>query len=198
MFVPVSLNYDRVLEDNILLAAGREGTRRFRGSFLTAAAFALRWLWRRLRGRVRKFGVAAVSFGAPVPLSHYGPEPDVKALAHDLAGRIRANVPVLAGPLVATALLEGLSEQQAIVERVSEQVTQFTASGHFVSLGGDPDAAVERMLSMFVLRHMLRRTGEQVDVTERGYRVLPFYAAAMPSGDAATQHISASPKSAET
>ncbi|WP_375263391.1 1-acyl-sn-glycerol-3-phosphate acyltransferase [Palleronia sp.] len=198
VFIPVSLNYDRVLEDNILLAAGREGTRRFRGTIPTATAFTLRWLWRRLRGRVRKFGVAAVSFGAPIPLSDYGTNLNVKALAQDLMGRIRTNVPVLAGPLVATALLEGAAERSAVLGSVTAQSTTLKAEGHFVCLGGDPEAAVERMLRMFVLRHMVRRTGDRVEVTERGYRVLPFYAAAVPTRDAASQHVLGRSQSAET
>ncbi|SFG46552.1 glycerol-3-phosphate acyltransferase [Palleronia marisminoris] len=188
VFVPVSLNYDRVLEDNILLAAGREGTRRFRGSFPTATGFALRWLYRRLRGRVRKFGVAAVSFGAPIPLSDYGRDPDVPKLARDIMARIRSNVPVLAGPLVAAALLDGNQTRSEILEAVLARVAACEAAGHFVCLGGPADHAVERMLQMFVLRHMVRRTGEQVEATERGHRVLPFYAAAVPSGDAAPQY----------
>lgn len=189
VFIPVSLNYDRVLEDNILLAAGREGTRRFRGSMPTATAFTLRWLWRRLRGRVRKFGVAAVSFGAPVPLSDYGPDPDVKALAQDLMARIQSNVPVLAGPLVASALLDGAEDRAAVLDAVVARATALEAEGRFICLGGEPHAAVERMLNMFVLRHMVRRTGGRVEVTERGHRVLPFYAGSLPSEDAAPQNL---------
>lgn len=198
VFIPVSLNYDRVLEDNILLAAGREGTRRFRGTFPTATAFTLRWLWRRMRGKVRKFGVAAVSFGAPIPLSDYGPDPDVRKLATDVMARIRSNVPVLAGPLVAAALLDGKETRTSIIEAIEAQVVEYEAQGHFVCLGGSPESAVERLLQMFVLRHMLRRNGEQVEVTERGHRVLPFYAAATPGNDAAPQHVLQGSPTSET
>ena len=137
---------------------------------------------------MRKFGVAAVSFGAPIPLSDYGPDPDVSKLARDIMARIRSNVPVLAGPMVAAALLDGKQTRSAILDAVLARVTECERAGHFVCLGGTADSAVERMLRMFVLRHMVRRSGDMVEVTERGLRVLPFYAAAVPGDKPASQY----------
>ncbi|MEM9970852.1 MAG: 1-acyl-sn-glycerol-3-phosphate acyltransferase, partial [Pseudomonadota bacterium] len=69
VFVPVSLNYDHVVEDRVLVAAGRTGQRQFRGSISEGIGFAARYLWRRLRGKAGRFGVAAVTFGVPVSLA---------------------------------------------------------------------------------------------------------------------------------
>jgi glycerol-3-phosphate O-acyltransferase len=56
VFVPVALNYDRVLEDRVLVEAGRTGERRFRASLPVAFSFLVRHVWMRLRGRFRRFG----------------------------------------------------------------------------------------------------------------------------------------------
>ena len=46
VFVPVSLNYDRVLEDRVLIKAHTLGERRFRAAIPTAFGFFLKLLWK--------------------------------------------------------------------------------------------------------------------------------------------------------
>ena len=46
-FVPVALNYDRVFEDRILVAAGQKGERRFRARISVVAKFVLKQFWLR-------------------------------------------------------------------------------------------------------------------------------------------------------
>ena len=180
-FVPVSLNYDRVLEDNILVEAGLAGHRRFRGSFLTGSAFVLRWAWRRMRGKVRRFGVAAVSFGEPIRLGDIGPEPNTKALARRLMAAIAGNVPVLAAPMVAKAILDGASSVQEVTESVSRMRAGFRARGVPVCVPEDDTAkAVDRALSLYALRHVVSRGKDgALEVLPRGRVILPYYAASI-------------------
>jgi glycerol-3-phosphate O-acyltransferase len=108
-FVPVALNYDRVFEDRLLVAAGQAGGRRFPARISVVAKFILRQIWLRLRGRYHRHGYAAVSFGAPMSLRAFQadhPEAGIEGLARALMARIAAEVPVLPVPLVARALLE--------------------------------------------------------------------------------------------
>ena len=102
VFVPVAINYDRVLEDRILTEAGRQGERRFRAAPLDIARFTLRYLLLRLAGRRGHFGTAAVRFGKPLTLV---PGTDAETLGRILMGRIASAVPVLATPLVCAAVL---------------------------------------------------------------------------------------------
>ena len=73
VFVPVGLNYDRVLEDRTLLAA--DFARAERRSGLAAVGNTLRFLGSqlslRLRGRWYRFGYACANFGAPISLKAY-------------------------------------------------------------------------------------------------------------------------------
>ncbi|OIQ05662.1 MAG: glycerol-3-phosphate acyltransferase, partial [Rhodobacteraceae bacterium CG2_30_10_405] len=56
VFVPVAIAYDRVLEDRLLVEAGRTGVRKFRASKLAIAGFIARNGWRMIRGRFAGFG----------------------------------------------------------------------------------------------------------------------------------------------
>jgi glycerol-3-phosphate O-acyltransferase len=118
VFVPVAVNYDRVLEDRTLLLntdpdAERRSGRRAVTKFF---AFLARNIWLGLRGRWFRFGYAGANYGAPISLRQYLAEHDwnphglerdtrierVKELADDLMTAIGNVVPVLPVSLVAT------------------------------------------------------------------------------------------------
>ncbi|WP_108482807.1 1-acyl-sn-glycerol-3-phosphate acyltransferase [Oceaniglobus ichthyenteri] len=103
-FVPVAFNYDRVLEDRLLLRAGELGKRRFRGSVLRNGSRILGWIGARLIGREHRFGHVAVAFGAPLSLRDVPDATDVAAITKALMLRLHHAVPVLPVPLVCTVL----------------------------------------------------------------------------------------------
>jgi len=106
VFVPVALNYDRVLEDTILCRAHDTGTRRFGARISVVFRAILRQVWLRVTGRFHRFGYAAVSFGEPLLLSDIGSAPHKpEALSRLIMTRIADAVPVLPVPLVAALLL---------------------------------------------------------------------------------------------
>ena len=104
VFVPVALNYERVLEDRVLIAAATAGNRRFPMRIRVVVRFTARFLWQKLRGRAHRFGYAAVSFGRPMSLAGFSG--DTEALGHALMDRIGEVMPVLPQPLLAALLLE--------------------------------------------------------------------------------------------
>src|SRR4029077_18601216 len=74
VFVPVGINYDRVLEDRLQtggLNASEGGTRRARFNATVFFGHFINHIRLRLRGRWYRFGYACVSFGAPVSLRQY-------------------------------------------------------------------------------------------------------------------------------
>jgi glycerol-3-phosphate O-acyltransferase len=108
VFVPVALNYDRVLEDHVLIRAHQSGRRKFDASILQAVKAVIKQVWLRITGRFHKFGYAAVSFGSPLQLKdHPALADDPKALARVLMQRIADIVPVLSVPLVSYLLDQG-------------------------------------------------------------------------------------------
>ncbi len=110
VFIPVGLNYDRVLEDRSLLRYKKKLPRR---GLSYSAYTALRYLGKQiiyaLLGKRYKNGYACVNFGKPVSLKQWLAEnqppndlEDVSPLAHDLMARIGSITPVLPVALVAT------------------------------------------------------------------------------------------------
>ena len=74
VFIPVAVNYDRVLEDRMLtsVANAEPGKKPVFG--FNAAVFArhfFRHVWMALRGEWHRFGYTCVSFGEPVSLRNY-------------------------------------------------------------------------------------------------------------------------------
>lgn len=101
VFVPVAINYDRILEDRVLIAAGQRGDRRFGARISVVVRFILRKFWQGIRGRYVRFGTAAVVFGSPLSLRTFGVEKPVEELAAALMVRIEEVMPVLLVPLLA-------------------------------------------------------------------------------------------------
>lgn len=193
VFVPVALNYDRVIEDRILIEAGRSGNRRFRGSFVTGTTFALRWIWRRMTGRAKRFGYAAVSFGRPVSLRdlHTRQQDNVTALAANLMSRIRVNVPVLPVPMVAAALLNGARDRAAVQSWISGRLPEWLAADVPVQLRkASVESTGEGGIDMLILRRLIVEDADgAIRICEGQKPVLEFYAASVPLQDAAMQEI---------
>jgi len=136
VFVPVAINYDRVLEDRVLMAAHARGDRRFGARISVVVAFIARKFWKRLRGQDTRFGAAAVSFGDPVSLRAFGKAEDVDGLSALLMARIEAVMPVLAVPLLAQALLEGGPMDAAALEQaVAANIAQIPERSIAVDTG---------------------------------------------------------------
>ncbi len=182
VFIPVALNYDRVLEDRLLIGAARSGARRFPVRMRDAFAYVGKHLWQRMTRRFRRFGYAAVSFGAPVSLeATLRGEPDMSAerLAERLMARVRDAVPVLPLPLVAAVLQEaggriGRADLQARAEAL---VAHFAAQGSHVHLpDGATGRAVEAGLEALAIRRVIAEEDGAVRVIAEHADVIAFYA----------------------
>ncbi|MCR8725938.1 1-acyl-sn-glycerol-3-phosphate acyltransferase [Frigidibacter sp. ROC022] len=183
-FVPVALNYDRVIEDRFLVAAHRSGKRRFPVPVLRTLGYVLRRLWQKLRGTFLRYGYVAVSFGAPIPLAAYrGKEAgDATAeLAEDLMQRIRELVPVLPVPLLARVLLRhGDMDRKALEAAFAADVEQLRANGVYVHVPrGSIGLAVRLAQEHLVLRGVLTEDGDVTRITERDLPLLAYYAASI-------------------
>lgn len=124
VFVPVALNYDRVLEDRFLIKADQAGERRFRPPLWTVVRGVTGYLGARLFRRMTTFGTANVSFGQPLSLrdyaeSHSGQTSEVGA---ELMSRIASVIPLVPVPLVAGAVLAGATTPQTIESHIETEL----------------------------------------------------------------------------
>ncbi len=158
VFMPVGLNYDRVLEDRYLLRE-KDGKRPkpTLAERLGRLALGLVWVPRLVAANLlrvatrshQKFGYAAIRFGEPLVLTdwpggaelHRLPPEErgeaAKLLAEELLDRrIGAVVPATPVPVLCTALLRpGDPDDGAVRDRVREVLAELRAKGAPLALG---------------------------------------------------------------
>jgi len=198
-FVPVAINYDRVLEDRTLIRecldpALREGRGRQFSTVLRYLGFNTA---RFLTGRIRRYGRAAVNFGTPLSLRQWLAEqpaglldltkeerlPHVQRLADTVLGRVAAVIPVTPVCLAAAALLSFERESVPLAD-VLARMTVYR--DHLLEVNakvirGDRAIAEtwERAMLMFRLRRTVHLEGDRVIVISRERPLLEYYANAI-------------------
>jgi len=181
-FVPVALNYDRVLEDRVLIAAAEAGVRKFRFRWTTAVKYIVKHLYQRMAGRFLRFGYAAVSFGDPLSLAAFskGKKGDVtKEIGRELMGRIRKVVPVLPVPLACHCVLAAKNpmDREALVNQICEQQEQLRASGAQVRpLESAPEEEANVAINHLVMRKMIVEAPDRLVVVEANRALMQYYA----------------------
>lgn len=174
VFVPVGLNYDRVLEDRTLLLDTDDDAEKptpFRAAVITFG-FVARNLWLMASNRWHRFGYACVSFGRPVSTRAWLAERDVdldrldrdgrfacvSELADDLMAAVAAVIPVVPVSLVADVLLESRDRPLTTLElktAVQRRIDQLQRAGGCVYIPRrDRDYAIDVGLRMLRLRHL--------------------------------------------
>ena len=189
VFVPVGINYDRVLEDRSLVRAGSIGKRSRSQVAATALGFVARHVSLMLRRRWYRFGYACVNFAAPVSMRAYaarhrvdfrtlGPgerRAAIEGLGAKLQDAIAVTIPVLPVSVVATvfvrrqaATMSGL-EVKAHAWSLMEALVERGAYVHIPR--ADHDYAITVGLRMLVLRHFVeeseglyRACGQELDM----------------------------------
>ena len=168
VFVPVAINYDRVLEDRVLIAAAERGDRRFGARISVVVKFILKKFWQAARGRYVRFGTAAVAFGAPLSLQDFGVDRPLEELSEELMSRINDTMPVLIVPLLSHHLQNSLDalDERSLTDLVGRDVERL---GGFV-----PDkvsADVATAVSSALLR--LRKHGVIEQTNDENWSVVP-------------------------
>lgn len=183
VFVPVALNYDRVFEDRLLIAAGQTNGRKFPARMSVVARFILWQAWLKLRGRYHRHGHAAVSFGAPMSLRAYQadhPASNARGLTRALMARIKAEVPVLPVPLVARVLLmaDGPLDHDEIVVEVGRILDRLSRTQPYLP-EADPDRAVRFGAQILRDRGLIEVRSGRLAMVEAERPVLAYYAASI-------------------
>ena len=196
VFVPLGLNYDRVLEDRTQLLAGDSKATQPGG--WRALARTLRFvgdqLWLLLRSRWHRLGYACVNFGTPVSVRDWAAargidfdhlpreqrQIEVAALGHHLMGQVGRLIPVLPVPLVATVLLaqsERAIDELELKSAVAALVQRLQAAdAHLYLPRGDWDYAVSAGLRMLTLRHLVEESNGLYRARAEEAPLLRYYA----------------------
>ncbi len=176
VFIPVGINYDRVLEDRTQLLALRPGMTRpgWLKATLRTTGFALENLGLILSGRWHRLGYACVNFGTPISMRAYTREqglhfPDladedrrepVARIGARLMEAIGRVVPVLPVSLVASVLLRDPERSFSELELKAGAhalMRELEAAGaHIYVPRHDQDYAFSVGLRMLTLRRVVR------------------------------------------
>lgn len=199
VFIPVGINYDRVLEDRSqLLKLHPDAPRRGRWSGASVAGgFLLRNLWQAVSGQWHRFGYACVNFGTPFSMRAYArqrglhfPALDetarraevsrIAALLMDDIGRV---VPVLPVSLVANVLARdpqrALSELELKAAAHARMRELEAAGAHLYIPRQDHDYAFGVGLRMLTLRRIVLEEEGLFRAAPDELEMLAYYANAI-------------------
>jgi glycerol-3-phosphate O-acyltransferase len=196
VFVPVGLNYDRVLEDRTLILDADSGGERKKGA--AAIATTLGFVWRNLRQWLSRhwfrFGYACVQFGSPVSVREYLAErqldprtlersarfDEVGKLAALLMERVGEVIPVVPVALVADVLVGEPERRWTRLElkaAVQERIAELSKSGGQVYIPrDDDDYTIDVGLRMLTLRHLVAEDEGFLFAAPEEMPLLQYYA----------------------
>ncbi|WP_299418809.1 1-acyl-sn-glycerol-3-phosphate acyltransferase [uncultured Shimia sp.] len=180
VFVPVAINYDRVLEDRILLESAARGGKGFRARISVIVGFFFKQLLLRLRGKVHRFGNATVRFGRPVSLTEFSQDVTgevAKPLGVELMRRINGVVPILPVPLMACIFEQaaGSLSQKDVKDAFAARLAALPQSrARFMREA--PEEAIDGALKTLVGRRVLLEADGTFSVNKEQSDILTFYA----------------------
>ncbi len=202
VFVPVGLNYDRVLEDRILTAVvdvPKSERPQFAFEFATFAKFLARNLWGGLTGRRYRYGYACVSFGRPTSLRDYlaerrldlrtlseqGRFGEIQGLGQRLMADVGRAVPALPVSLAALALVEADGRPLSTLEL---KAAIFDLMARLRDLGAevyvpraDAEYVVDLGLRMLVLRRLVISENGLLSIAPGAAMLIAYYANSLAS-----------------
>lgn len=199
VFIPVGVNYDRVLEDrSSLLSLDKDAPRKSQISVIkTTLLFIMHNLWLMLRGGWYRYGYTVVSFGTPISMRLYAKRhnidfrnPDKKAriekvqlLAQDLMKAVGRTIPVAPVSLVASVFVESPDKtfsEQEIKARVQSLISKLEEKGALVYIPrSDQDYTVEVGLRMLTLRYLVQEENDRFRAAPGEINLLQYYANAI-------------------
>jgi glycerol-3-phosphate O-acyltransferase len=187
VFVPLALNYDRVLEDRTLLGERKAG--RSVAAWRTFK-FVLHNAWLMARSEWHRFGYACVNFGTPISMRKRGVDYQalpaeerraaVAALGAELMQAVGRIVPVLPVPLIASVFVSQGDRAFSSLElktEVAYRLARLEAVGAHVYIPrGDLDYALTVGLRMLRLRHLVEEKDGLFRAREEELPLLAYYA----------------------
>jgi len=183
VFVPLGINYDRVLEDRTLLSTDRKG--RVKTAWGTLR-FLLHNLGLVVRSEWHRFGYACVNFGTPISMRSYGVDFQklsgeerriaVAGLGRSLMEAVGRVVPVVPVALIAHAFLGSRALTELDLKAETRRLLQQLEGAHVYIPRRDLDYALTVGLRMLRLRHLVEERDGVFSAREEELPLLRYYA----------------------
>jgi len=197
VFVPVGLNYDRVIEDRALTGELKKGSKNrsdFRLKPRSVSTFTRELVGRYFKGELYRYGYACASFGTPISLKDWLKEGKVNPVGLDdtamfaliekfgrhFMGKVGDVVPVLPVALVASIFLDDFEAKLTELElktRVAALIDQLETSGAHIHIPRmDRDYAIASGLRMLTLRHLVVEENGHFRAASAEHALFAYYA----------------------
>ncbi len=196
VFIPVGLNYDRVIEDRSLERSRHKDLPKQSKWFVfkTSCNFLLKTLFMARKERWKRFGYAGVNFAKPVSAKEYFAGLDrplsqmdksarikkVKAFSEGLMLDIAKVVPVLPVALVASVIKEYQFKSMSRSELLNaccDKIQRLKALGAPVKINDEVfDGILTKTLDLLVGRELLIQKNELICLTENSQPIISYYA----------------------
>jgi glycerol-3-phosphate O-acyltransferase len=196
VFVPVGINYDRVIEDKSLVRRlNPEAVRRSKWFVIkTSLRFFFKTILMNKKKRWSRFGYASVNFGKPISAKEYCQQKDVdfsqmeqeerfvcvEKLAHDLSRKIKDVIPVLPIVLMAEIFLKNRNVWRSELELKADAVKRI---GELKSLGAPInisasayDGVLSAAINMLEGRSFVTAKDNLYKAREDAIELLSYYA----------------------
>lgn len=194
VFVPVGINYDRVVEDRMLTASkDKIGKGVFRVNTGTVLSFVWNLMKLRFQGRLYRYGYACASFGKPISLNDWLKAKKVsiadasevqrfaiiKKFGDELMKDVGKVVPVLPVSMVASVMRDAGNERLTELQlkaRCAALIDRLTVEGTVIHMPrSDSDYAISAGLRMLTLRHIVKEDSDGSFTAEKSERMLLDY-----------------------
>jgi len=182
VFVPIGLNYDRVLEDKNLLSEKKNAVKKSgRAVVFKTLGFVFKNIYLMLRKRWFRFGYAAANFGEPISLKAYlhnkqwSPNEldreeriaKVSEFAEHLIDQIGHVIPVLPVALVSSIFLKNpekvYSREELTIEVEALTQALLAKEAHIYVPRKDADYSIDVGLRMLALRRFVTVSGDNAE-----------------------------------
>ncbi|NNG01967.1 MAG: glycerol-3-phosphate acyltransferase [Desulfobacteraceae bacterium] len=200
VFIPVGINYDRIIEDRSLLRGLDPGAEKRSLWFIarTTGRFVFRSLVLMMLSRWRRYGYACVNFGSPLSARAYCREenvifshldrserfPKIESLCQQLMGRIADVIPVLPISLVCTVFLKDMTADLDIPEiekRCQHYLDQLKVHGTplLETAGSSRVQAIAEALDLMLMRGFIIESDGKFKAVTAEAPLLRYYANAI-------------------
>lgn len=195
VFIPVGINYDRVLEDRTLLRTLDPNAKRRSGWYAlkTTVKFWVHTMRLARRHQWKRFGYASVSFANPISTKDYCEKNNVNfyqleseerftqvaVLANELMKDIEKAVPAVPIVLLASVFLsskdQALSKEQVLAKARILIDSVESKGGQVLFPNKDKQVNLEAAMEMLCLRHLVECDDDTYIMAKNAEKVLEYY-----------------------
>jgi len=196
VFIPIGINYDRVIEDRSLVRKLDPDVGKRSTWFVTKTT--LHFIYKQLllsrRNRWRRFGYASVNFGEPLSIREYCAKEDIEfsklnhddrftevgKLAEQLMRKIERVIPVLPVPLMSSVVLDSKDEWKSELQLkmlASERIDALRSKGALISVSSSAcEGVLSAAMTMLLARGMLDAENGMFRANPDSIDILSYYA----------------------